>query len=213
MSGFVFRIISLLIRVAAVLLAISVHEAAHGYASYKLGDYTAKSMGRISVNPFRHLDPIGALCMLVFGFGWAKPVMVNPYNFKNPTRDMALVSAAGPISNFLMAFIAVALFKILTLIPMPDILIVQIVFMFLSTFALLNIGLGVFNLLPIPPLDGSKIFLPLLPNKLYYDIMRYERYGWLILVFALSLGVLDPILGTMQSAILSLFKFIVGGGI
>lgn len=208
---------SLIIRVVVVLLAISVHEASHGFVAFKLGDYTAKSMGRISINPFKHLDPIGALCMLSFGFGWAQPVMVNPYNFKKPKRDMALVSLAGPVSNFIMAFIMVfldvALFKLFAYINLPANFFVDLLFRFLRSFALLNIGLGVFNLLPIPPLDGSKIFLPLLPERLYYDIMRYERFGWLILIVALGLGVLDPIMGKMQMAILNLFIFIVGGGI
>ena len=204
---------SLLIRVIVVLLAISVHEAAHGFMAYKLGDYTAKRMGRISINPLRHLDPIGALCMLVFGFGWAQPVMVNPYNFKKPKRDMALVSLAGPVSNFIMAFIGVALFKLLAICQLPNNFFFELAFSFLRSFALLNIGLGVFNLLPIPPLDGSKIFLPLLPERLYYDIMRYERFGWIILIAALGLGVLDPIMSTLQMAILNLFIFIVGGGI
>lgn len=207
------RAISLIIRVFVILLAISVHEAAHSFAAYKLGDYTAKSMGRISINPLRHLDPMGALCMLLFGFGWAQPVMVNPYNFKKPKRDMAIVSAAGPISNFIMAFIAIALFKLVAILHLPSNMLTEIIFMFLRSVALLNVGLGVFNLIPIPPLDGSKIFLPLLPNKLYYDIMRYERFGWLILIIALALGVLDPILSGLRGAIINLFIFLVGGGI
>lgn len=202
-----------LIRVIAILLAISVHEAAHGFAAYKLGDYTAKGMGRISLNPFRHLDPIGAVCMLIFGFGWAQPVMVNPYNFKKPKRDMAIVSAAGPASNFIMAFVAIALFKLFSIMHLPYNFITNILFRFFESIAILNIGLGVFNLLPIPPLDGSKIFLPLLPQRLYYDIMRYEHFGSIILIIALALGVLDPILGGIRNAILNLFIFLVGGGI
>ena len=207
------NITEIAVRVIVILMAISIHEAAHGFAAYKLGDYTAKSMGRISLNPMHHLDPVGALCMLVFGFGWAKPVMVNPYNMKNPKRDMAIVSAAGPVSNFIAAFLSVAAFKLLVVLNLPDIYIVRLLLTVFSASALLNIGLGVFNLIPIPPLDGSKIFLPLLPSKLYYDIMRYERFGWIVLMAALWLGVLNPVMGPLRDGILSLFKFLVGGGI
>lgn len=207
------RIIDIIIRAAAILLAISIHEAAHGFAAYKLGDYTAKSMGRISLNPFRHLDPIGALCMLVFGFGWAKPVMVNPYNFKNRKRDTALVSLAGPVSNFVMAFLAIALFKLFVVVSIPISPFADILFSFFRSVAFLNIGLGLFNLIPIPPLDGSKIFLPLLPDRLYYDIMRYEHLGWIILILALGTGVLSPILSKALYGIVNLFVFLVGGGI
>ena len=139
--------------------------------------------------------------------------MVNPYNFKKPKRDMALVSLAGPVSNFIMAFIGVALFKLFAVTSLPANFFTELLFDFLRSFTLLNIGLGVFNLIPIPPLDGSKIFLPLLPQRLYYDIMRYERFGWLILIVALGLGVLEPIMHAMQRTILDLFIFIVGGGI
>lgn len=206
--------LTLLLKVIATLLAISVHEAAHGFAAYKLGDSTAKNMGRLSFNPFHHLDIVGALCMVFFGFGWAQPVMVNPYNFKKPKRDMAIVSLAGPLSNFIAAFLSVALFKLIVVLNFSHLgFAYDIIHRFLYIFACLNIGLGTFNLIPIPPLDGSKIVLPLLPKRLYYDIMRYEQFGWLILIVALALGVLDPILGTAQNAILNFFIFLVGGGI
>ena len=208
-----FDIVSLIIRAIAVLLAISVHEMAHGFAAYFLGDRTAKYMGRLSLNPLRHLDPIGSLCLLFFGFGWAKPVMFNPYYFKKPKRDTALTALAGPVSNFIIAFFALLIFKLLSLTPL---------FLsggFLANFAAnlliaivsLNIGLGTFNLIPIPPLDGSKIFLSLLPPRLYNDIMRYEHLGWLILVFGLATGVLDPVIGTVGNLILRLLMFLVGG--
>ena len=204
-------ITSLIIRAVVVLLAISVHEMAHGFVAYKLGDPTAKSMGRLSLNPLKHLDPIGAICMLLFGFGWAKPVMVNPYYFKNIKRDTALVSLGGPLSNFILAFIGIAVYKILIVCNTPLNAFTNIVVVFLANFIYLNIGLGTFNLLPIPPLDGSKIFLPLLPKRLYYDIMQYERLGWLVLVAALSTGVLTPILSTVQQALLTAMTFLVGG--
>ena len=208
-----FNLAELLIRAIAVLLAISVHEMSHGYAAYFLGDKTAKSMGRLSLNPLRHLDPVGALCLLVFGFGWAKPVMINPAYFKKPKRDMALTALAGPLSNFILAFLSLAVFKLLTLAPFmkSSFFAAEWIATFLSTFALLNIGLGVFNLIPIPPLDGSKVFLPLLPPRLYMDIMRYEHLGWIVLIIALGLGVLDPIIGTVGNWILRGMLFLVGG--
>lgn len=208
-GGFTFdNIIYVLLRVFVVLLAISVHEMAHGFAAYKLGDNTAKYDGRLSLNPLRHIDPFGALCMLFFGFGWAKPVRVNPNYFKNHKRDMALTGLAGPLSNFLMAFIGMLGLLYLCRI-FPNIYLIQ----FFSLVVLLNIGLGVFNLIPIPPLDGSKIFLSLLPRRMYYEIMRYEQFGFLVLIVALYLNVLDPILDTLVDVIYTLLFYCAGGGL
>ena len=208
-----FHIFDILIRALVVLLAISAHEMCHGYGAYLLGDKTAKSMGRLSLNPLRHLDPVGAICLLFFGFGWAKPVIVNPMYFKKPKRDMALVSLAGPLANFILAFLGILAFKILsqtTFFYRADFL-ADIVFTLISSMVWLNIGLGVFNLIPIPPLDGSKIFLQWFPTRLYNDIMRYEHLGWIILMLALALGVLDPILSTAGDLIFNLLALLVGG--
>ncbi|MBE7010579.1 MAG: site-2 protease family protein [Ruminococcaceae bacterium] len=183
----------------------------HGLAAYWLGDRTAKAMGRLSLNPLRHLDPVGALCLLFFGFGWAKPVMINTAYFKKPKRDMSLTALAGPVSNFLFAYVALLILKLLSITFLPGGTIGRAVVMFLSALVSMNVGLGVFNLIPIPPLDGSKIFLSLLPSRLYYDIMRYEHLGWLVLVVALSLGVLDPVLGTLRLLITNLMILLVGG--
>ncbi len=206
-------IITLLVRAVVVLLAISVHEMAHGYMAYWLGDKTAKSMGRLSLNPFRHLDIVGSLCLLFFGFGWAKPVVVNPYCFKKPRRDMILTSLAGPLSNFIMAFLGLVIFKVLlmTKVLYFNLLLTDIVMTFVEHFVFLNIGLGVFNLLPVPPLDGSKIFLPFLPQRLYADIMRYEHLGWIVLMVALALDVLSPVIGTVGSWVFEALAFLVGG--
>ncbi len=208
-NGFSFEsIIFVILRIVVVLLAISVHEMAHGYAAYKLGDNTAKYDGRLSLNPIKHIDPFGALCMLFFGFGWARPVMVNPNYFKNRKRDMMLTALAGPLSNFLMAFIG--MFGLLYLCPiLPNIYLGQ----FLIMFVILNISLGVFNLIPIPPLDGSKIFLSLLPKKVYYEIMRYEQFGFIVLIVALYLGVIDPILDLAVNGIYTLLFYCAGGGL
>lgn len=201
-------IIYVLLRVMVVLLAISVHEMAHGFMAYKLGDNTAKYDGRLSLNPLRHIDPFGALCMLFFGFGWAKPVMVNPNYFKNHKRDMALTALAGPVSNFIMAFIG--MFGLLYLCPLFA---NMYLYSFFSMLVILNISLGVFNLIPIPPLDGSKIFLSLLPRRIYYEIMRYEQFGFIILIIALYLGVLDPILDIAVNGIYTLLFYCAGGGL
>lgn len=213
-------IVGLLVKAVITLLAISVHEASHGLASYLMGDRTAKSMGRISINPLRHIDPIGALCLLFFGFGWAKPVMVNSYRFKNPKLGMSIVGLAGPLSNFIMALLGAIGIKIMSLCGAVEFFgtthyicngaTAEFFFDFLWLFMMMNIGLGVFNLIPIPPLDGSKIFLSLLPTKLYYDIMRYEQIGWLLLVVALTLGVLDPVLGTANRYIVNAMFFLSG---
>ena len=201
-------IIMVLLRIVVVLLAISVHEMAHGFAAYKLGDNTAKYDGRLSLNPLRHLDPFGALCMLFFGFGWAKPVMVNPNYFKNHKRDMALTALAGPVSNFIMSYIGMLVY--LHLCPLVDNIYLNT---FFYMFINLNIGLGIFNLIPIPPLDGSKIFLSLLPGRIYYEIMRYEQFGFIVLIVALYLNVLDPILSFLSSFIIDILFFAAGGGL
>lgn len=204
-------ILGMVIRAIVILLAISIHEMAHGFVAYKLGDPTAKSMGRLSLNPLKHLDPIGALCMLFFGFGWAKPVMINPYYFKKPKRDSALTALGGPLANFILAFLGIVIFKILIVFQTPSNAFTEIIASFLSAFISLNIGLGSFNLIPIPPLDGSKIFLSLLPDRLYMDIMRYERLGWIILVVALATNVLTPVMVTIQNFIINIMTFLVGG--
>ncbi len=208
-----FDIVNIIIRAVAVLLAISIHEIAHGFSAYLLGDKTAKAMGRLSLNPLRHLDPFGALCLLLFGFGWAKPVVINPYYFKKPKRDIILTSLAGPMSNFVMAYLTLLVYKLLgaTGVLYANGTAFYYLMQFISTFVWLNIGLCVFNLLPVPPLDGSKIFLPLLPRHIYVDIMRYQHLGWMILMVALALNVLDPILSTAGSFIFNILSFLAGG--
>ncbi|MBE7042179.1 MAG: site-2 protease family protein [Ruminococcaceae bacterium] len=168
----------LLSSAIAVLLCMTVHECSHGLVSYWLGDPTAKRMGRLSLNPFHHLDWIGALFMLVFRFGWAKPVPINPNYYKNFRLGTVLVSIAGPISNILLAFLTLLIYGIVQIfVPVHE-----LVLDFIWTMILMNLGLAVFNCLPIPPLDGSKVVFALLPEKAYRFVLRYERYGFILLI-------------------------------
>ena len=182
------KLVLLLISVLALLPALSVHEWAHGYAAYKLGDSTARADGRLSLNPLDHLDPLGTLMLLLVGFGWAKPVPVNTRHFKKPRRDFALTSLAGPISNLLLGFISALLYVLavyacsaLEISQMTATVIINV--FYFST--LYNLGLGLFNLIPLPPLDGSNILICLLPNRLaakYSKIRYYSSYIFLVLV-------------------------------
>lgn len=170
------------LRMAAVLLCLSVHETCHGLAALALGDPTAKSGHRLSLNPLRHIDWLGLAMMFVAGFGWAKPVPVNPNYFKKPKQGMAVTALAGPASNFLLALLAMLISRLIYLYA-PYNAVWQTVFDFcLYTVAPLSIGLGLFNLLPLPPLDGSKVLAMFLPDRAYAVWMRYERYGMLVLL-------------------------------
>lgn len=173
---------SVALRAAAVLLCLSVHETCHGLAALALGDPTAKARHRLSLNPLRHIDWLGLAMMFVAGFGWAKPVPVNPNYFKKPKQGMAVTALAGPASNFLLALLAMLISRLIYLYA-PYNAVWQTVFDFcLYTVAPLSIGLGLFNLLPLPPLDGSKVLAMFLPDRAYAVWMRYERYGMLVLL-------------------------------
>ena len=186
---------SLIFTLVAVLITLTVHEYAHGYAAYRLGDNTAKSFGRLTLNPIKHLDPIGAVCLLLFHFGWAKPVPINPRNFKKPRRDFAISALAGPLTNIILAFIT-AFFYLLALTQLSKISydseftynLALNTIRFLGIFHSVNLGLGIFNLIPVPPLDGSRILTVVLPPKLYFGIMKYERKIYLVLIIWMLLG-------------------------
>ena len=191
-------LIQFLFVVPCVLIALTFHEFAHGYMAYKLGDPTAKNFGRLTLNPLKHLDPIGTICMIFFHFGWAKPVPINSRYFKKPRRDMALTAAAGPIMNFILAFFGVLVCRILTKIfvafPAQSDFVYYIQYAALTLFSyfhMLNLSLGVFNLIPIPPLDGSRIFYIFLPTKWYFGVMKYEKYIQLALLVLLWTGLLS----------------------
>jgi len=195
---------SSLLRVAAVLLCLTVHETCHGLAALALGDPTARSQRRLSLNPLRHIDWLGLAMMLAVGFGWAKPVPVDPRYFKKPKQGMALTALAGPVSNFLLALLAVFLSREVYL-HMPYSEGGALIFDFLLyTLAPLSIGLGLFNLLPIPPLDGAKVLGAFLPDRTYFSLMRYERYGMLVLLALSWFGVTGDLI---SGAILGVFRF------
>ena len=173
------------LRVAAVFLCLTIHETCHGLAAYALGDPTAKARHRLSLNPLRHIDWLGLLMMFAMGFGWAKPVPVDPRYFRKPKQGMAITALAGPVSNFLLALLAMFISSLIYRIA-PTFVVWGVVFNFLLfQLAPLSIGLGLFNLLPIPPLDGSKVLAAFLPDRAYSWLMHYERYG-IFLLLALS---------------------------
>ena len=175
-------------RFLAVFLCLTVHETCHGLAAYALGDPTAKGQHRLSFNPLRHIDWLGFVSMLIVGFGWAKPVPVDMRYFKKPKQGMALTALAGPVSNFLMAVLFLFLVRWMYW-NAPATALALWLYDFLLNVVILNIGLGLFNLLPIPPLDGSKVLFALLPDRLYWKLMRYERYGMLVLLLLVAFDV------------------------
>ncbi len=180
------QVLDWVLRAAAVLICIMVHEVSHGAAALWLGDPTAKSQHRLSLNPLRHLDPLGMLMMLFLGFGWAKPVPVDMRYFKHPKSGMALTALAGPASNFVLAFLMLFVSGLLLQLQLTSFL-AQLI-SFLLQVAILSIGLGIFNLIPFPPLDGFKIISAFLPDRIYYTVMGYERYGILVLIAVFWLG-------------------------
>ena len=183
------------LRVAAVFLCLTVHETCHGLAALALGDPTAKSMHRLSLNPLRHIDWLGLALMFVAGFGWAKPVQVNPRYFSKPKQGMAITALAGPISNILLAVLFLGIGKVIYLYaPYSDGMNTFFDWC-LFTVAPMSVGMGIFNLIPFPPLDGSKVLAVFLPDVAYMKLMHYERYGILILLALSWLGLGGNALG------------------
>ncbi len=213
-------IIDLLITAFCVFLSLSFHEFSHGLAAYKMGDNTAKNFGRLNMNPMSHIDPIGAICLFFFGFGWARPVPVNPRNFgqRKYKSAMVITSVAGPVSNLLLAFVA-ALSSGLLYFAFGDselsavgYNIIRIVLTIFDTLMIMNISLAIFNLIPIPPLDGSKILNAVLPARIYFKIMQYEQYGFIILLLIINLppfrGLLNFLVGGVYGILQSLVMWL-----
>ena len=202
-------LVALLISAVAALLCITLHELSHGFVAYKLGDPTAKNAGRLTLNPIKHLDLIGLLMMVVVKVGWAKPVPVDMRYFKRPKQGMAITALAGPVANFLTALGAVALASVVWHFA-PINKVSLLVLCFLANMALLGVGMGLFNLIPISPLDGSKILFALLPDRVYYRILRYERFVGVALIILVLLGVFDRPLSFLMLHVLQAFCAVTG---
>lgn len=182
----------MILRAAAVLLALAIHEYAHAVVAVRLGDPGPKYAGRLTLNPLPHLDPIGTIMLFLFSFGWAKPVMVNPSRFENPRRDMMWVALAGPVSNILLAFALARLAPLL--LPIVPAGALGATIAFLQVAIQLNIWLAVFNMLPLPPLDGSRVLAGLLPARYAYKYLQIERYGMIILLLLVMTGMIGNLL-------------------
>ncbi len=181
----------ILIKLLVMMTALPFRECVKAWVASLLGDRTAKNQGRITLNPAKQLDLFGSIAMLLVGFGWGKPVLVNPRNFKNPKAGMAIFSLAGSVSNLLLAYVLLIIYRTLEFFSANNSFNAPITIEILGTMVLLNIGLAVFNLLPIPPLDGSRIAMLFLSPKKYFQIMQYERYIFIGLIAVLWLGILD----------------------
>ena len=195
-NGFDFSyLLGILQSVIPSLICITLHELSHGLVAYRLGDDTAKRAGRLTLNPLKHLDPIGLLMMVTVHFGYAKPVPVNMNKFKNPKRDMAITALAGPVSNVVITLAFLLLYGLLYL-PLQGNAVGEYLLDMLDLTAYISIGYAIFNILPIPPLDGSKVLFSVLDEESYRKLMRYERYGGLILMALVWSGVLGTPLST-----------------
>ncbi len=200
-------------RILVLLTSLSFHELAHAYVADKLGDNTARNMGRITMNPLAHLDPVGTIMILLVGFGWAKPVQVDSRNFKNQRKGMAAVALAGPLANFLLAFITLVLGKTVWWIAILNNsagTIVQNIISILYSMSFTNIALGVFNLIPVPPLDGSKVLGAFFSNDFYFKMMHYSQYSYIFLGILYITGLASTIVSFFSNIIFNGFDVLSG---
>lgn len=203
---FDFSLTGLIAGLPGLVIALVIHEYAHAKAADVMGDFTPRMTGRLTLNPMAHIDPIGLIMLLVVRFGWAKPVMINARNFRNWRQGELLVALAGPVANLIVAFISLLAMALLFKLGMFS----EGVRLVLSMMVLFNINFAIFNMLPLPPLDGSKVLMVLLPGRLAYKLMSLERYSFIILIFLMMTPFLTMILIPLQRLVLSVFNLIIG---
>lgn len=203
---FDFSLTGLIAGLPGLVIALVIHEYAHAKAADVMGDFTPRMTGRLTLNPMAHIDPIGLIMLLVVRFGWAKPVMINARNFRNWRQGELLVAVAGPVANLIVAFISLLAMAVLFKLGMFS----EGVRLVLSMMVLFNINFAIFNMLPLPPLDGSKILMVLLPGRLAYKLISLERYSFIILIFLMMTPFLTMILIPLQRLVLSIFNLIIG---
>ena len=217
----------ILTSVIPALICITLHELAHGLTAYALGDRTAKEMGRLTLNPIKHIDAFGLLMMVVFKFGWAKPVPVNMYNFKKPKWGMAITAIAGPLLNVVLAAVVMFFYGLFlgSVVGMEPGGVIEFVDKIFYITAYLSVALAIFNLIPIPPLDGSKVLFSLLPERAYDKLMRYERYGMILLIIFINIDAFlnttifsgtvgrltESLFGTLFNVAIASYRLVVGG--
>ncbi len=206
-----FDLMETLIMLPGLILALTLHEYAHAKASDRLGDPTPEAQGRLTLNPLAHMDPMGTICLLFAGFGWGKPVSINPTYYRNPIKDSAIVASAGPLTNLVLAFILFLIYA-LVFVFVPSSNVVGIIELMLLNGAYLNLGLCVFNLLPFPPLDGSKILPYFLKGKAREFIYKMERYSWIIIIILfvteIPSYIITPVVNWLAQGMISLIVLI-----